>query len=1077
MKGSMKRGLARLVISVLFVGMISTGHDTVSRADSKSVPMEKTAQSGYGLNNPRTDGDGVVTWDCVYFGNYWQEDTNGNGKVDQEDEKQPIKWRVLSVDGEDAFLLADKNIGCRPYNTEYEDVTWETCTLRSWLNGYEAEKNAARENYSGKGFLDDAFTSEEKSFIKKTAVVNDDNPVYGTEGGNDTLDQVYLLSIDESMNPVYGFTSDDDSTETRKSEKGWWLRTLGYGSNYTACVGNSGIVSRYGGGVSYDDIAVRPALHLNLSFDSGWSYAGIVTSGGGETKRPVETPREFSGKLKSPTTDGAGVTTWDSIYFGSYWQEDTNGDGKADQNDEKQPIRWRVLSADGDDVFLLADKNLDCQWYNTKNERVTWETCTLRSWLNGYGAEENTAGENYRGKGFLNDAFTSEEKSSIKKTVVVNDDNPVYNIEGGNNTSDQVYLLSIDESMNLAYGFPSDNDSTGTRKTQTTAYARRQGVSTGGRPENYGYWWLRSPGNVSRTAAFVFRYGDVSQIGYGVNCDYCNVGVRPALHLNLASDSSWSYAGIVTSGGGEIMLPVETPGKFGGKLNSPVTDSVGVTTWDSIYFGSYWQEDTNGDGKADKNDEKQPIKWRVLSVDGDDVFLLADKNLDCWPYNTEYEDVAWEKCTLRSRLNGYGLEGNTTGEDYSGKGFLDDAFTPEEKSSIKKTIVVNDDNSVYGTEGGNDTSDQVYLLSIDENMNPAYGFSSDDNSTETRKAQVTAYARRQGVSTVGRPGNYGYWWLRSPGDGSSAAAIVSSYGSVGQDGLGVINNNVGVRPALHLNLLSTSSWLYAGTVTSGGRGTETSKPSPTPGTEITPVPPEVVASTKPEVSPSPAESQKPEVSSSAKPTPTPGTEITPDPPEAVASTKPEVSPVPQSSSNPADDPNRTTTPKPVNSPAVPVQTEATVTNTPGEKVSPAGTVWKDDKSRVSYKVIAAGKTAAFYKAENKAAKKIVVPDSVTIDGIKYKVTAVSDQAFSGCKKLRAVTIGKNVTSIGKKAFYGCSKLKSITIKSNKLKSGSVGAKAFKGIHNKAVIQTPKKQKKAYQKWLRKKGATKTVKIK
>lgn len=95
------------------------------------VTMPRKAQAAdHGLKNPTTDSNGVTTWDCVYFGNYWQEDTNGDGIANQNDEKQPIKWRVLSVDGDDAFLLADQNLDARQYNTSYrDDVTWETCTL------------------------------------------------------------------------------------------------------------------------------------------------------------------------------------------------------------------------------------------------------------------------------------------------------------------------------------------------------------------------------------------------------------------------------------------------------------------------------------------------------------------------------------------------------------------------------------------------------------------------------------------------------------------------------------------------------------------------------------------------------------------------------------------------------------------------------------------------------------------------------------------------------------------------------------------------------------------------------------
>ena len=92
MKQKVKRKLALLVISALFIGLLPTKNQTVSKA-------EQTDRGSLELDNPRTDSDGTVTWDCVYFGNYWQEDTDGNGTADQEDEKQPIKWRVLSVDG------------------------------------------------------------------------------------------------------------------------------------------------------------------------------------------------------------------------------------------------------------------------------------------------------------------------------------------------------------------------------------------------------------------------------------------------------------------------------------------------------------------------------------------------------------------------------------------------------------------------------------------------------------------------------------------------------------------------------------------------------------------------------------------------------------------------------------------------------------------------------------------------------------------------------------------------------------------------------------------------------------------
>ena len=79
--------------------------------------------------------------------------------------------------------------------------------------------------------------------------------------------------------------------------------------------------------------------------------------------------------------------------------------------------------------------------------------------------------------------------------------------------------------------------------------------------------------------------------------------------------------------------------------------------------------------------------------------------------------------------------------------------------------------------------------------------------------------------------------------------------------------------------------------------------------------------------------------------------------------------------------------------------------------------------------------------------------------------------------LKKIVIPANVTKIGNKAFYGCKKLKSIIIKSKRLRNKSVGTQAFKGIYIRPVIKVPKKQKKTYIKWLKKKGVTKTANIK
>ena len=70
------------------------------------------------------------------------------------------------------------------------------------------------------------------------------------------------------------------------------------------------------------------------------------------------------GELKNPTTDENGVTIWDCVYFGNYPQSDTNKDNTVDEKDNKEPIRWRVLSVEGNDAFLMADRNLDLQKFD-----------------------------------------------------------------------------------------------------------------------------------------------------------------------------------------------------------------------------------------------------------------------------------------------------------------------------------------------------------------------------------------------------------------------------------------------------------------------------------------------------------------------------------------------------------------------------------------------------------------------------------------------------------------------------------------------------------------------------------------
>lgn len=274
---------------------------------------QEAEAAGYDISNPRTEGFlSTTTWDCVYFGNYLQDDITGDGVVDEEDGKQPIKWRVLSVNGDDAFLLADKNLDYRRYEDEDDDVAWETSDMRSWLN---------------KDFYNAAFSDAEKSAIKETPVESED--------GSKVYDKVYLLSVAEVMNPYYGFNERTYNTETREAKntlyahqrgalngagelETWFLRPTGSDTMHVPLVHYAGTVEA-NAAYSWSSEAVRPVLHLKLS-SNVWKKAGtenamggtVITNPAGEqtakpgsTEKPKDTPT-VSEKPKTTTVTAPG---------------------------------------------------------------------------------------------------------------------------------------------------------------------------------------------------------------------------------------------------------------------------------------------------------------------------------------------------------------------------------------------------------------------------------------------------------------------------------------------------------------------------------------------------------------------------------------------------------------------------------------------------------------------------------------------------------------------------------------------------------------------------------------------------
>ena len=195
-----------------------------------------------------------------------------------------------------------------------------------------------------------------------------------------------------------------------------------------------------------------------------------------------------------------------TVTFGVYEQDNNNF------NEEE--IEWIVLEKADNKVLLLSKYALDCQPYNTEFVDVTWETCSLRKWLN---------------ETFLKEAFKGSERAVIQTTTVVADQNPECNTTNpGNATNDKVFLLSISE---VEKYFTADEK----RRCVPTKYALQQGAYTNDEYTLDGQatcvWWLRLPGSRQTSGVVVTRSGQVTTEGRDVSSK--KLCVRPALWINL----------------------------------------------------------------------------------------------------------------------------------------------------------------------------------------------------------------------------------------------------------------------------------------------------------------------------------------------------------------------------------------------------------------------------------------------------------------------------------------------------------------------------------------------------------------
>ncbi len=256
-----------------------------------------------------------------------------------------------------------------------------------------------------------------------------------------------------------------------------------------------------------------------------WALIAVIALISTPVALPIDTATASATEIVEPEptaepesvlTDLSGYNVGDVFTFGRCEQDGNVSNGL-------EPLEWLVLDKFEDRITVITLYCLDSRsYYNPpgiKYKYTTYEGCDLRKWLNG---------------GFLNGAFTDAERASVALTRNINSDNPEYDVEGGKDTEDYIFLMSHDECMRY---FPTRDS----RRAKPTKYCVSRNVDV---EKGYCYWWLRTPGTFRCNAEYVFNSGRITT--YGSDVGHNSVAVRPMMNLFLndaakaaGGDAAW----------------------------------------------------------------------------------------------------------------------------------------------------------------------------------------------------------------------------------------------------------------------------------------------------------------------------------------------------------------------------------------------------------------------------------------------------------------------------------------------------------------------------------------------------------
>jgi len=191
--------------------------------------------------------------------------------------------------------------------------------------------------------------------------------------------------------------------------------------------------------------------------------------------------------------------------------------------------------------------------------------------------------------------------------------------------------------------------------------------------------------------------------------------------------------------------------------------------------------------------------WRILDIKNNAALIITKDIVEMQAFHDVYKDITWTDCWLRKYLNG---------EFYN-------KFNITDKSRIIPVINKNPDNQWYGSKGGADTQDYIFLLSIEEVVCRYFGDSSSKlyNPGKNQRYWFERKDENNGKRSATFEGYVWWWWLRSPGRVNVKAAYIHGDGNISIQGNNILKCNIsscfhpsngdnrgGVRPALWLKL-------------------------------------------------------------------------------------------------------------------------------------------------------------------------------------------------------------------------------------------------------------------------------------